>query len=318
MSKMKNLTHEDVRNICASYMNDEHVQLVEKAYQFAMICHNGQKRKSGELYIVHPIQVAGILAKLHMDPETVCAGYMHDVVEDTGATLDDIEVLFGRTIALIIDGDTKISKIHYKSNREQMAETHRKLLLAMSQDIRVMIVKLADRLHNMRTLDSLREEKQKRISRETLEIYAPIADRLGISTMKWELEDLSLRYIDPEQYYTIVHLMHSRREQRVDYIDHAIEVVQKAVDELNLQGNVEIYGRPKHIYSIYRKMVNKHKQFSEIYVLLAIRVVVDTVWGQSILIGNQCQAGLKIILRCQRLMVINLCIPLLLDQEDNH
>lgn len=277
MSKMKNLTHEDVRNICASYMNDEHVQLVEKAYQFAMICHNGQKRKSGELYIVHPIQVAGILAKLHMDPETVCAGYMHDVVEDTGATLDDIEVLFGRTIALIIDGDTKISKIHYKSNREQMAETHRKLLLAMSQDIRVMIVKLADRLHNMRTLDSLREEKQKRISRETLEIYAPIADRLGISTMKWELEDLSLRYIDPEQYYTIVHLMHSRREQRVDYIDHAIEVVQKAVDELNLQGNVEIYGRPKHIYSIYRKMVNKHKQFSEIYDLLAIRVVVDTV-----------------------------------------
>lgn len=277
MSKIPNLTHEDVRDICASYMNEEHVALVEKAYRFAMICHKDQRRKSGELYIIHPIQVAGILAKLHMDPETVCAGYMHDIVEDTGATLSDIETIFGPTIAMIIDGDTKISKIHYKSDREQMAETHRKLLLAMSQDIRVMIVKLADRLHNMRTLDFLRPEKQARISRETLQIYAPIADRLGISTMKWELEDLSLRYIDPDQYFTIVKLMNSRRDQRLDYIDKAIQDVRHAVDELELTGNVEIYGRPKHIYSIYRKMINKHKQFSEIYDLLAIRVVVDTI-----------------------------------------
>ncbi|WP_054653517.1 RelA/SpoT family protein [Limosilactobacillus equigenerosi] len=277
MSKIPNLTHEDVRDICASYMNEEHVALVEKAYRFAMICHKDQRRKSGELYIIHPIQVAGILANLHMDPETVCAGYMHDIVEDTGATLSDIETIFGSTIAMIIDGDTKISKIHYKSDREQMAETHRKLLLAMSQDIRVMIVKLADRLHNMRTLDFLRPEKQARISRETLQIYAPIADRLGISTMKWELEDLSLRYIDPDQYFTIVKLMNSRRDQRLDYIDKAIQDVKQAVAELELTGNVEIYGRPKHIYSIYRKMVNKHKQFSEIYDLLAIRVVVDTI-----------------------------------------
>ena len=194
MSQTKELTHEDVKNMVAKYMNEEHVALVERAYHFAAVAHQGQVRKSGEPYIIHPIQVAGILAELKMDPETVCAGYMHDLVEDTGATLDDIKELFGPTIAMIVDGDTKISKIHYKSNKEQMAETHRKLLLAMSKDIRVMIVKLADRLHNMRTLKHLRPDKQRRISNETLEIYAPIADRLGISTIKWELEDLSLRY----------------------------------------------------------------------------------------------------------------------------
>ena len=190
MSKNNELTHEDVKKIVSSYMNEEHVEMVERAYHFAAVAHADQHRKSGEAYIIHPIQVAGILANLHMDPETVCAGYMHDIVEDTGATLDDIRELFGPTIAMIVDGDTKISKIHYKSNKEQMAETHRKLLLAMSKDIRVMIVKLADRLHNMRTLQHLRPDKQRRIANETLEIYAPIADRLGISTIKWELEDL--------------------------------------------------------------------------------------------------------------------------------
>ncbi|WP_251546839.1 RelA/SpoT family protein [Limosilactobacillus caecicola] len=277
MSKVKELTHEDVKKMISSYMNEEHVALVERAYHFAEVAHHDQVRKSGEPYIIHPIQVAGILAELRMDPETVCAGYMHDIVEDTGATLDDIREIFGPTIALIVDGDTKISKIHYKSNKEQMAETHRKLLLAMSKDIRVMIVKLADRLHNMRTLSHLRPDKQRRISNETLEIYAPIADRLGISTIKWELEDLSLRYLNPQQYYRIVHLMHSRRDQRVAYIDEAIKEVQKAMADLDLGPNVEIYGRPKHIYSVYRKMVTQHKQFSEIYDLLAVRVVVDSI-----------------------------------------
>ena len=277
MSKVKELTHEDVKKIISTYMNDEHVALCERAYHFAEVAHHDQVRKSGEPYIVHPIQVAGILANLRMDPETVCAGYMHDIVEDTGATLDDIKEIFGPTIAMIVDGDTKISKIHYKSNKEQMAETHRKLLLAMSKDIRVMIVKLADRLHNMRTLNHLRPDKQRRISNETLEIYAPIADRLGISTMKWELEDLSLRYLNPQQYYRIVHLMHSRRDQRVAYIDEAIKDVKEATADLNLGPNVEIYGRPKHIYSVYRKMVTQHKQFGEIYDLLAVRVVVDSI-----------------------------------------
>ncbi|MBM6754284.1 MULTISPECIES: bifunctional (p)ppGpp synthetase/guanosine-3',5'-bis(diphosphate) 3'-pyrophosphohydrolase [Lactobacillaceae] len=277
MSRQKELTHDDVKKMVATYMNAEHVALVEKAYHFAAVAHANQVRKSGEPYIIHPIQVAGILANLRMDPETVCAGYMHDIVEDTGATLDDIKELFGPTIALIVDGDTKISKIHYKSNKEQMAETHRKLLLAMSKDIRVMIVKLADRLHNMRTLQHLRPDKQRRISNETLEIYAPIADRLGISTIKWELEDLSLRYLNPQQYYRIVHLMNSRRDQRVNYINVAIEKVKGAINDLDLGENVEIYGRPKHIYSVYRKMVTQHKQFSEIYDLLAIRVVVDSI-----------------------------------------
>lgn len=277
MSKTRELTHADVKKMISSYMNEEHVALCERAYHFAEVAHSGQVRKSGEPYIIHPIQVAGILAELRMDPETVCAGYMHDIVEDTGATLDDIKEIFGPTIAMIVDGDTKIGKIHYKSNKEQMAETHRKLLLAMSKDIRVMIVKLADRLHNMRTLNHLRPDKQRRISNETLEIYAPIADRLGISTMKWELEDLSLRYLNPQQYYRIVHLMHSRRDQRVAYIDEAIKEVKKATADLNLGPNVEIYGRPKHIYSIYCKMVTQHKQFSEIYDLLAVRVVVDSI-----------------------------------------
>lgn len=277
MSQTKELTHEDVKHMVEGYMNKEHVALVERAYHFAAVAHHDQKRQSGEPYIIHPIQVASILAELHMDPETVCAGYMHDIVEDTGATLDDIRELFGPTIAMIVDGDTKISKIHYKSNKEQMAETHRKLLLAMSKDIRVMIVKLADRLHNMRTLQHLRPDKQRRIANETLEIYAPIADRLGISTIKWELEDLSLRYLNRQQYYRIAHLMHSRRDQRVSYINEAVEKVKAAISDLKLGPNVEIYGRPKHIYSIYRKMVTQHKQFSEIYDLLAVRVVVDSV-----------------------------------------
>ena len=277
MSKEKELTHEDVQKIVSSYMNEEHFALVEKAYHFAEVAHHDQRRKSGEPYIIHPIQVAGILANLHMDPETVCAGYLHDIVEDTGATLDDIKELFGPTIAMIVDGDTKLGKIRYKSNKEQMAATHRKLLLAMSKDIRVMIVKLADRLHNMRTLKHLRPDKQRRISNETLEIYAPIADRLGISTIKWELEDLSLRYLNPQQYYRIVHLMNSRRDQRVDYIDESIKLIKKAIADLDLGPNVEIYGRPKHIYSVYRKMVTQHKQFSQIYDLLAVRIVVDSI-----------------------------------------
>ncbi|WP_375686695.1 RelA/SpoT family protein [Lentilactobacillus kefiri] len=268
-------TPDDVIEKVSEYMNKEHVDEVKKAYKFAKIAHQYQKRQSGEPYITHPTQVAGILADLHMDPETVSAGFLHDVVEDTGATLSDIQELFGHDIALIVDGVTKLSKIKYKSSEERLAENHRKLLLAMCKDIRVMIVKLADRLHNMRTLKSLRPDKQRRIASETLEIYAPIADRLGIGTIKWELEDISLRYLNPQQYYRIVHLMNSRRDQRVDYIDKAIKEVKQAISALGIKA--EIYGRPKHIYSVYRKMVEKHKQFSQIYDLLAIRVIVDSI-----------------------------------------
>ncbi|ABJ62460.1 Guanosine polyphosphate pyrophosphohydrolase/synthetase [Leuconostoc mesenteroides subsp. mesenteroides ATCC 8293] len=258
------------------YMSESDTKNVKKAYEWASELHKEQKRKSGEPYIIHPIQVAGILAELKMDTATVISGYLHDVVEDTTATLQDVRDNFGETIAQIIDGVTKISKIQYQSSQEQLAENHRKLLLAMSKDIRVIIVKLADRLHNMRTLGALREEKQKRIAKETLEIYAPLADRLGISTIKWELEDLSLSYIDPEQYYHIASLMNMKREERISYVQEAVDQINGAIKDLELS-HVDVYGRPKHIYSIYRKMVDKHKAFEEIYDLLAVRVLTDSI-----------------------------------------
>ncbi|WP_367294892.1 bifunctional (p)ppGpp synthetase/guanosine-3',5'-bis(diphosphate) 3'-pyrophosphohydrolase [Levilactobacillus yonginensis] len=275
MTKERVWTADEVIARVNEYMNAEHVKMVVQACQFATIAHKDQHRQSGEPYIMHPIQVAGILADLNMDPETVSAGFLHDIVEDTGATLSDVRELFGDDVALIVDGVTKLGKIKYKSNREQLAENHRKLLLAMSKDIRVMIVKLADRLHNMRTLEHLRPDKQRRIANETLEIYAPLADRLGISTIKWELEDISLRYLNPQQYYRIVHLMNSRRDQREEYIAAAIKVIQESISDLKI--TPDIYGRPKHIYSVYRKMKDQHKQFSQIYDLLAIRVIVDTI-----------------------------------------
>ena len=263
-------------NKCSEYMNAEHVAIVQKACDFATYVHREQFRKSGEPYIVHPIQVAAILAELKMDPETVSAGFLHDVVEDTPVILADIDELFGKDIEVIVDGVTKLSKIRYKSHKEQLAENHRKLLLAMSKDLRVIIVKLADRLHNMRTLKHLRPDKQRRIANETLEIYAPLADRLGISTIKWELEDTSLRYLNPQQYYRVVHLMNSRRDERLQYINEAIDEIKGAIVDLKLK-DCEIYGRPKHIYSIYRKMRDQHKQFSQIYDLLAIRVIVKSI-----------------------------------------
>lgn len=276
MAEAKVLTAQEVHDLVAGYMNEDHVKKVDKAYDFAYNLHKEQKRKSGEPYIIHPIQVAGILADLHMDPDTVVAGYLHDVVEDTEATLEDVEREFGHDVAVIVDGVSKLSKIEYKSSREQLAENHRKLLLAMSHDIRVIIVKLADRLHNMRTLSALREEKQKRIASETLEIYAPLADRLGIMTIKWELEDMSLRYLEPEAYHDIAKSMQLRRQERLEIVDQAVNDIEQAITELHLQ-HAEVYGRPKHIYSIYRKMVDKKKKFDEIYDLLAIRVLVDTI-----------------------------------------
>ena len=268
-------TADQVLQKVSEYMNEEHVNEVKQAYDFARVAHRDQRRQSGEPYITHPIQVAGILADLHMDPATVSAGFLHDIVEDTGVELIDVQELFGNDVALIVDGVTKLSKIKYKSSEERLAENHRKLLLAMCKDIRVMIVKLADRLHNMRTLKSLRPEKQRRIAKETLEIYAPLADRLGIGTIKWELEDTALRYLNPQQYYRIVHLMNSRRDQRVDYIDKAIGEVEDSISDLGI--DTEIYGRPKHIYSVYRKMVDQHKQFDQIYDLLAIRIIVNSI-----------------------------------------
>ena len=275
MSKNKTYTADDVLAMCKEYMNETHVKFIEKAIYFATYAHKDQIRKSGEAYIVHPIQVAGILAELKLDPDTIATGFLHDVVEDTGFSIDDIEYEFGKDVAFLVEGVTKLGKIKYKSHAEQQAENHRKMLLAMANDLRVIMVKLADRLHNLRTLKFHKPEKQRMIAEETLEIYAPLAHRLGMNKIKWELEDTSLRYLNPQQYYRIVHLMNSKRDEREEYINTTIENIKEATKDLEI--DAVIYGRPKHIYSIYRKMKDQKKQFSEIYDLLAIRVLVDSI-----------------------------------------
>lgn len=275
MSKYTEMTHEQVMAACKKYMTADQLAFVESACQFAARAHEGQTRASGQPYIVHPTQVAGTLANLGLDPDTVAAGFLHDTVEDTSVTNDDIKEKFGADVAFIVDGVTKLNKYEYKSHKEFLAENHRKMLIAMAKDLRVILVKLADRLHNMHTLEHLRPDKQRRIAAETLDIYAPLADRLGIGTIKWELEDMSFHYMNPEAYYKIVSMMDAKRSEREGYIKDAIDYLRGTLDSLGIK--YDISGRPKHIYSIYKKMVNKHKNFNEIYDLLAVRVIVPTV-----------------------------------------
>ncbi|MGU8966603.1 RelA/SpoT family protein [Clostridium perfringens] len=255
--------------------NNVDIDLVKKAYDLAFEAHKEQKRESGEPYITHPISVAMILADMGMDTNTIVAGLLHDVIEDTDYTYEDISNIFNGEVANLVDGVTKLGKIKYKSKEEQQADNVRKMLLAMAKDIRVIIIKLADRLHNMRTLKYMKPEKQKKKAQETLDIFAPLAHRLGISKIKWELEDLCLRYIHPEEYYDLVNMIAEKRVEREKFISRIIEELKENLDKANIDSDIE--GRPKHFYSIYRKMVNKHKSIEQIFDLTAIRILVNTV-----------------------------------------
>lgn len=266
---------EDLIKIIEKYMTEEEVAFVMKAYEYAKLMHKDQKRKSGEPYIIHPVNVAIILADLDMDVETIVSALLHDVVEDTPATYDDIKEMFSEDVAKIVDGVTKLNKLNYKSSEAFQAENLRKMILAMNNDIRVIIVKLADRLHNLRTLEYMNEEKRKQKVQETIEIYAPLAGRLGIFKIKWELEDLSLRYLDPEGYYDLVEKINKKRSEREKEINEIIKKISAELDKQEL--HYDISGRPKNFYSIYKKMKGKSKSFESIYDLIAVRILVDTV-----------------------------------------
>lgn len=248
--------------------------IVEKAYNYAVLKHEGQLRKSGEEYVNHPIAVAKIIAEMGLDTSSVAAALLHDVVEDTDCTDAEIKEQFGETIALLVFGVTKLGKIPYTSKEEQQVENLRKMFLAMAQDVRVIVIKLADRLHNLRTMKSMPEEKQREKARETLEVYAPLAHRLGMSKIKWELEDLSLRYIDPIGYYEIVDKIAQKRDERESFIESIMNIINHRLDELNIKGHIE--GRAKHFYSIYRKMFIQNKNIDELYDLFAVRVIVNS------------------------------------------
>ena len=258
-----------------SYQTDADLAKIKKAYACAEKAHSGQVRISGEAYIIHPLNVAYILTGLHLDDETICAALLHDVVEDTCATLEEMDTEFGRNIMELIDGVTKLGRIEYMSKEDVKLENYRKMFLAMAKDIRVIMIKLADRLHNMRTLKCMREDKRRRIAKETIEVYAPLANRLGISSIKVELEDLCLRYLEPEAYYALVEEVKHKRQKRQEFIRESIRQIHEKLEAAGIEA--EIKGRAKHFYSIYRKMKRDNKSVSEIYDLSAVRVLVSSV-----------------------------------------
>ena len=268
------------------YHPSDDISMVERAYRIAEDAHNGQKRKSGEPYIIHPLCVAIILADLELDKETIVAGLLHDVVEDTIMTEEEIRDQFGPEVALLVDGVTKLGRLNYSSDKlDTQAENLRKMFLAMAKDIRVIMIKLADRLHNMRTLQYMRPEKQKEKARETREIYAPLAQRLGISKIKVELDDLSLKYLEPEVYYDLVEKVALKKGERQSFIEEIVRNVEVHISKAGI--HAEIYGRAKHLFSIYKKMVNQGKTIDQIYDLFAVRIIVDSV--------RDCYAALGVI-----------------------
>ena len=262
------------------------ISMIQKAYEVAREAHKDQKRKSGEPYIIHPLCVAIILADLELDKETIVAGLLHDAVEDTWMTYEEVEKEFGSEVALLVDGVTKLGQLSYSADKvEVQAENLRKMFLAMAKDIRVILIKLADRLHNMRTLQYMRPEKQQEKARETMDIYAPIAMRLGISKIKVELDDLSLKYLKPDVYYDLVHKVALRKSEREQFVGAIVKEVKKHMDDANIKAQVD--GRVKHFFSIYKKMVNQDKTIDQIYDLFAVRILVDTV--------KDCYAALGVI-----------------------
>lgn len=258
-----------------SYLPQADCEDVTKAYHAAEEAHKEQHRVSGEPYILHPLAVAQILADMKIDTTTITAALLHDVVEDTACTLEDLRQEFGREVAFLVDGVTKLSRLNYRTKEDQQLNSMRKMFLAMAKDVRVVVIKLADRLHNMRTLRYMRSDKQKRIAQETLEIFAPLAHRLGIFNIKWELEDLSFRYLEPDKYCDLVDQMKQKRHVREEIVNEAIDVLRKALDDAHI--HCEINGRPKHFYSIYKKMKKDNRDLSQVYDLFAIRVIVDDV-----------------------------------------
>lgn len=266
-----------------AYNPQAEVELLKRAFEFSAKAHAGQLRRSGEPFLQHPLEVAEILTQLKLDVPSIVAGLLHDTVEDTSATIQEIEQNFGKEVAHLVDGLTKISKIEFKSQEDKQAENFRKMVLSMAEDLRVVLIKLADRLHNMRTLDALPEYKQRRIAQETLDIYAPLANRLGIGWMKCEMEDLCLRYLKPEIYFNLVRKVAKKQEEREKYIQEVIEVVKKSMAEYGCPG--QVLGRPKHLYSIYQKMERQGIPFEEVYDLAAIRIITDTTMNCYAILG---------------------------------
>ncbi len=275
MSEVKEMTIEDVISNTKKHNRKSDSKLIKKAYEYAKSKHGDQLRKSGEPYIIHPVQVAYILSTLGLDDSTICAALLHDTVEDTGVTKEDLSHEFGKEIAELVDGVTKLSKLQYASMEEQQVENYRKMFLAMGKDIRVILIKLADRLHNMRTLKFLSRDRQIANANETMELYAPLANRLGMYSLKWELEDLSFKYLYPEEYRELVEGINRKREERLKFIDMIMEEIKKALKKQHIEA--EITGRAKHLYSIYRKMKRDNITLDQVYDLFALRVIVNSV-----------------------------------------
>ena len=275
MSENREVTIDDIIKRQKEHYKNSNAELILKAYNFAKSHHGDQLRQSGEPYIIHPMQVAYILTELELDDETICAALLHDVVEDTDVTNDDLKKEFNESIAEMVAGVTKLGKLQYTTTEELKVENYRKMFLAMGKDIRVILIKLADRLHNMRTLKYLKRDRQIANAQETMDLYAPLANRLGIYSLKWELEDLAFKYLYPEEFHEIVQGLNKKRNERLIFLDNIKEEIEAKLKAENIKG--EVTGRAKHLYSIYRKMQRDNKTLDQIYDLFALRILVDDV-----------------------------------------